>query len=158
LCRPCTRGWRITIDGAGLGGARLVSDVGTVVDPRTRIKLASLASTSIQNTTAVLNEPGRVRLSDHARATVGPLTVQLANRIITDAEKTVRSDVLRSPAAPFSENDLSTLVVLRRRPAVGKPQPSNYRKRWRRPSRRVTSRRRQEGVGTPLRHAHTRLP
>jgi hypothetical protein len=106
-------GWRITVDGAGPDGSRLVSDVDTVIDPRTRLRLAHLASTSVQNTTAVLNERGRVRLSDHARATVGPLTVQLADRTITDAEMTVGSKVLRSQTAAFSERDLSTPVVIR---------------------------------------------
>jgi hypothetical protein len=109
LCRPCTRpGGSPSTGQASAGrGWSAPSGPSSTRGPGSSSRASTrLDSASIQNTTAVLNGPGRVRLSDHARATVGPLTVQLAARIITDAEMTVGSDVLRSPTAPFSENDL----------------------------------------------------
>ena len=106
-------GWRITVEGAGAAGARLVTSVAEVLEPRTRLRLADPAVTGVSPTTAILNEPGRVRLSDHARATVGPVTVHLKDRTVNDARMTVGSKVLRSATANFSADDLATPVTIR---------------------------------------------
>jgi hypothetical protein len=68
--------------------------------------------TGVSPTTATLNQPDRVRLSDDARATVGPVTVQLNDRTVNDALMTVGSNVLRSATANFSADDLPTPVTI----------------------------------------------
>ncbi len=79
----------------------------------TRIELATPATTLAEHVRAVLNQRDRALLSDHARATVGPVTVQLADREVTDAAMNVGSKVLRSATAAFSDLDLGTAVVIR---------------------------------------------
>ena len=112
--RKAHEGWRITVQGAGAAGTRLVTSVAEVLEPRSKLRLADPAVTGVSPTTATLNQPDRVRLSDHARATVGPVTVQLNDRTVNDALMTVGSNVLRSATANFSADDLPTPVTIQR--------------------------------------------
>jgi hypothetical protein len=99
-------GLRISVKGAGPAGTTLVSDVVGVVDGNT-LKLADKASTTATNTVAILNRPDRVALSDYARATTpGGVTVNLGDRIVTDATMTVGQRGLAS-AAPSSPRWIS---------------------------------------------------
>jgi hypothetical protein len=69
------KGWRITIDGAGPNGLPHVTDikdVGQVSGSTQVLILANPASTEVTNAAAVANDGGRAKLSDHARASVGP--------------------------------------------------------------------------------------
>ena len=69
-------GWRITVQGAGAAGTRLVTSVAEVLEPRSKLRLAEPAVTGVSPTTAILNQPDRVRLSDprprHGRAGHSP--------------------------------------------------------------------------------------
>jgi hypothetical protein len=105
-------GWRITVEGAGDDGNRLVTSVAEVLEPRSKLRLAEPAVIGVSPTTATLNQPDRVLLSDHARATVGPVTVHLKDRTVNDALMIVGSKVLRSATASFSADDLATPVTI----------------------------------------------
>ena len=103
--------WRIVVEGAGVDGGRLITSVEAVPEPKSRLVLKDEALVDITSTTATLNEPGAVLLDDHARATIGPLTVQLHNRPITGSMK-VGSFRLASADADFSADDLGRAAVV----------------------------------------------
>jgi hypothetical protein len=106
-------GWRIVVEGAGPGGGPLITTVDHVVQPTSDLRLEADAAVGVPDTTAFLNPPDEVLLDDHARATVGPLTVQLGDRTIADGFMTVGSKKLTSASAGFSAADLTQTVVIR---------------------------------------------
>ena len=115
---PDHEGWRIVVDGAGPGGSALLTDIMKVnpVDPLTSatqvLVLADNAATTALDTTAVANDGSRARLSDHARASVGPLRLTVGGRLVEDATMTVGSRILRSTAARFSALDIGESVTI----------------------------------------------
>ncbi len=113
--RRVHRGWRIVVEGAGPGGLPLLTDI-SEVDPASGGKqdlfLAHAASTSVNPAGAVANDGVRAKLSDHARASVGPLRVTVGDREVEDATMIVGSKVLRSTEARFSKLDLDLPVTL----------------------------------------------
>ena len=76
-------------------------------------RMAIPGAVDMQATVVEVLDARRVRLSDHARATVGPLTVALDGRSVHDATMTAGSKVLTSDTAAFSAGDLTTPVVIR---------------------------------------------
>ena len=109
------KGWRIVVDGAGPNGQPLVTDikiVGQVSDGTQVLTLEDPAETEVIGGAAVANDGKRARLSDHARASVGPLQVAIGNRPVGDAAMTVGSKVLRSDEARFSALDVGTPVKI----------------------------------------------
>jgi hypothetical protein len=115
---PDHEGWRIVVDGAGPGGSALLTDIHKInpVTPATNdaqvLVLADNAATTVPNTTAVANDGVRARLSDHARASVGPLRLTVRGRLVEDATMTVGSRILRSIAARFSALDVDEPVTI----------------------------------------------
>jgi hypothetical protein len=106
-------GWRIVVDGAGPGGSALLTDiheVKSVTNSTQVLALADNAATTVTDTTAVANDGIRARLSDHARASVGPLRVTVGGRLVEDATMTVGSDRVlllapsEAPKAVFVES------------------------------------------------------
>jgi hypothetical protein len=106
------KGKRITVAGAGPGGARLVTDVLEVPD-RSTLELADAASTSVTNAKAILNRPDRVALSDYARASTDGVTIDVGDRTVNDAAMTVGQRGLSSATAKFSSLDLDKSVTVR---------------------------------------------
>jgi hypothetical protein len=106
------KGKRITVEGAGLAGATLVTDVLEVPEKST-LELADAASTSVTNAKAILNRPDRLTLSDYARASVDGVTVDLGDRTVSDAAMTVGQRALNSATAKFSSLDLDKSVTIR---------------------------------------------
>jgi Right handed beta helix region/Protein of unknown function (DUF1565) len=106
------KGLRVTVEGAGLGGATLLGDVLEVVDKST-LRLSEAASTAVTNAKAILNRPDRVALSDYARASVEGLAVALPGRTVSDAAMTIGQRGLNSASAKFSSLDLGALVTIR---------------------------------------------
>jgi hypothetical protein len=53
--RKVHEGWRITVEGAGAAGTRLVTSVAKVLEPRSKLRLADPAVTGVSPTTATLN-------------------------------------------------------------------------------------------------------
>jgi hypothetical protein len=102
---------RITVAGAGPGGATLVSDVVQVINSNT-LKLATSAATTVTGVAAILNRPDRVGLANHARADAGDVTVNLGDRTIVDASMVVGGRGLESPTAKFSSVDLGKIVTI----------------------------------------------
>jgi hypothetical protein len=112
---PKHEGWRIVVDGAGPNGLPLLTDIATVheaSDGQQILILEDAASTSVPAAVAVANEGDSAKLSDHARATVGPLPVVIRDRQVDDATMTVGSKVLRSDAARFSKLDIGATVTI----------------------------------------------
>jgi hypothetical protein len=108
-------GWRIVVDGAGPGGSALLTDideVSPVTDGTQVLVLADNAAATALDTTAVANDGIRARLSDHARASVGPLRLTVGGRVVEDATMTVGSRILRSTAARFSTLDIDEPVTI----------------------------------------------
>jgi hypothetical protein len=108
-------GWRIAVDGAGPNGQPLVTDiqnVGQVAGGKQVLTLADPASTMVTSAAAIANDGRRAKLSDHARASVGPVQIAIRNRQVADAAMTVGSKVLRSDAARFSKLDVGALVTI----------------------------------------------
>ena len=104
-------GMRITVAGAGAGGTILLSEVATVVD-ETTIELANAASTDVSDVEVVLNDPGRVGLSNHARRRVENRTVDLGDRTIDDGSMQIGARGLVSATARFSSLDLGKEVTI----------------------------------------------
>ena len=110
--RRVHKGLRITVAGAGLGGATLVTDVKDVTGPTT-LELADPATQAVTGAHATLNRRDLVALSDYARATAVDVTVDLPGRVVTDAGMVVGQRGLRSATAGFSALDLGTSVTIR---------------------------------------------
>jgi Right handed beta helix region len=110
--RDFNRGQRITVAGAGPGGTTLVSDVAIVDPDGTKLTLADAAATTVAHAVAILNRRDLVGLDNHARATVGNVTVDLPGRTVSDAQMTVGSRGLQSPTAGFSSVDLCKEVSI----------------------------------------------
>lgn len=106
-------GFRVTVDGAGLDGMTLLTDVVEVRDAGLTLLLALPAATTVQGVRAVVNDPRRVLLSNHARANVGPVPVDLDDRDVSDAAMIVGDRSLRSDTAAFSSLDLLKTVTIR---------------------------------------------
>jgi len=100
---------RITVAGAGPGGATLVSDVVEFIDKNT-LRLATPAATTVKHVKAILNRADRVALDDHARANANNVTVDLGDRIIHDGSMTIGGRGLDSRTARFSSLDLKKKV------------------------------------------------
>ena len=109
--RRVHKGLRITVAGAGLGGATLVTDVKDVTGPTT-LELADPATEAVIGAPATLNRRDLVALSDYARATAVNVTVDLADRVVTDAVMVVGQRGLRSATAGFSSLDLDKQVTI----------------------------------------------
>jgi hypothetical protein len=105
-------GLRITVAGAADGGQLLITDVLRVVD-RTTLELALPASTSVHDAAAKLNPPDRVELGDYARTSATGVTIDLQDRVVSDAAVTVGRHVLQSETAKFSSADLGKQVTIR---------------------------------------------
>jgi Right handed beta helix region len=105
-------GFRVTVEGAGPGGITLLTDVVGVEDGGLTLVLALPAATTVHGVRAVVNDPGLVLLSNHARATVGPVPVDLGNREVSDAAMIVGDRLLRSETAAFSSLDLLKTVTI----------------------------------------------
>jgi hypothetical protein len=103
---------RITVAGAGPGGATLVSDVVEFVS-KNKLRLATPAATTVNHVEAILNRPDRVALDDHARASANDVTVDLNDRIIHDGSMIIGGRGLESPTARFSSLDLCKKVNIR---------------------------------------------
>lgn len=103
---------RITVAGAGPGGATLVSDVVGVGHDGTTLTLADAATATVTHAVAILNRRDLVGLDNHARATVANVTVDLPGRTVFDAQMTVGSRGLQSPTAGFSSVDLDKEVSI----------------------------------------------
>jgi hypothetical protein len=86
---------------------------GSILSSEVDKRIAIPGAVDMHATIAKFLDARRVRLSDHARATVGPLTVVLAGRTVTDAAMTAGSKVLASDTAAFSSSDVTTPVVIR---------------------------------------------
>ena len=109
------KGWRIVVDGAGPSGGPLVTDieqVGKWSGGQQVLVLADSAATSIEDTTAFANDGSRAKLSDHARASVGPLSLAVNGRPVQDAVMIVGSKILRSAEARFSRLDIGASVTI----------------------------------------------
>ena len=102
---------RITVAGAGAGGTILLSEVVSVVD-ETTIELADAASTGVSDVDVILNDPGRVGLSNHARRRVENRTVDLDDRTIDDGSMQIGARGLVSATARFSSLDLGKEVTI----------------------------------------------
>ena len=113
--RRAHRGLRITVDGAGPGGETLVTDVAEVLGDTT-LKLAQRATTAVSLAKTILNQPDRVRLGNHVRATAAAFTLELGDRAVPVPGIPVGEDVLLSPGAAFSSEDLTKTVTI---PAAG---------------------------------------
>ncbi len=104
----------------GPNGLPLLTDIATVheaSDSQPILIFEDAASTSVLAAVAVANEGDSAKLSDHARATVGPLPVVIQDRQVDDATMTVGSKVLRSDAARFSKLDIGATVTIERGPS-----------------------------------------
>jgi hypothetical protein len=110
------RGLRIMVPGAGPAGAALVTYVAEVLGS-TKLRLAQPAATAVSSVQATLNQPDQVRLSDFARATVRSFTLDLTDRVVTDASITAGERFLLSPVAGFSAADLGKVVTI---PSAGR--------------------------------------
>lgn len=86
---------------------------GSILSAEVDKRIAIPGAVDMHATIAQFLDARRVRLSDHARANVGPLTVVLAGRTVTDAAMTAGSRVLISDTAEFSSSDVTTPVVIR---------------------------------------------
>ena len=64
----------------------------------------------------ILNQPDRVRLGNHVRATAAAFTLDLGDRAVAVPGIPVGEDVLLSPGAAFSSEDLTKTVTI---PAAG---------------------------------------
>jgi hypothetical protein len=112
------RGLRITVAGAGPGGRTLVTDVTAAADapgasPGDKtFTLAQPAAIAVALADTTLNDPDRVQLGDHARAGAAAFRVDLGDRVIQVAGMTVGQDVLVSPGAGFSSEDLTKTVIV----------------------------------------------
>ena len=104
------RGLRITVAGAGPGGSTLVTDVQHVQDPVT-LELAAAAAADVNGAETILNDPSRILLSDHARASGAGLTIDLGDRVVDDAAMTIGQVALTSATARFSSLDLGKPVM-----------------------------------------------
>jgi len=109
--RRVHEGLRITVVGAGEGGATLVADVLRVTG-QTTLELTETAATTVTDAAAVLNRRDRVALSDYARATATDVSVDLVDRVLTDARMIVGQRGLQSATAGFSSLDLGKIVTL----------------------------------------------
>ena len=105
-------GRRITVAGAGASGGTLITDVAEVLS-QTTLRLADPASASVSHVLAILNRPDRVGLSDYARATSLDNTIDLGDRVVSDAGAIIGQDRLNSLTAKFSSEDLGKQVTLR---------------------------------------------
>jgi hypothetical protein len=105
------KGLRITVAGAGPGGTTLVTDVKDVTGPTT-LELADPATEAVTGAHATLNRRDLVALSDYARATALNVTVDLGDRVVTDAVMVVGQRGLRSVIAGFSSLDLGKPVTI----------------------------------------------
>ncbi|GAA4474176.1 right-handed parallel beta-helix repeat-containing protein [Phytohabitans houttuyneae] len=102
-------GRRITVDGAGPGGARLVTDITAVVG-RDAVELTAPAVTGVSGSAVHLNAPDRVGLDNYARRALDGRTVALAGRTLTDGVVTLGGGGLVSATARFSFADLGTPI------------------------------------------------
>jgi hypothetical protein len=105
------KGLRITVAGAGPGGTTFVTDVKDVTGPTT-LELADPATEAVTGAHATLNRRDLVALSDYARATALNVTVDLGDRVVTDAVMVVGQRGLRSVIAGFSSLDLGKPVTI----------------------------------------------
>jgi hypothetical protein len=104
-------GMRITISGAGPGGEVLLSSVVAVVDATT-IDLADAAAADVSNVDVILNDPGRVGLSNHARRKVENRIVDIGDRTIDDGSMEIGARGLVSASARFSSLDVGKEVTI----------------------------------------------
>jgi hypothetical protein len=104
-------GRRITVAGAGPGGATLVTDVVAVTGPGA-ITLAQPCAAAVDGAEVHLNAPDQVGLGNYARRARGGLTVDLGDRTITDGVVTLGGRGFASATARFSFEDLGKPVLL----------------------------------------------
>ena len=78
----------------------------------TTIELADAASTDVSDVEVILNDPGRVGLSNHARRRVENRTVDLGDRTIDDGSMEIGGRGLVSATARFSSLDLGKEVTI----------------------------------------------
>jgi hypothetical protein len=98
--RRAHRGLRITVAGAGPGDATLVTDVADVLGG-TALRLAQPAASAVSLAETTLNQPDRVQLGNHVRATAAAFTLDLGDRAVAVPGIPVGEDVLLSPSAAF---------------------------------------------------------
>jgi hypothetical protein len=110
--RRVHKGLRITVAGAGPAGTTLATDVLDVTGPTT-LELADPASDAVTGARATLNRRDIVTLSDYGRATAVDVTVDLSDRVVTDAGMVVGQRGLSSVSARFSSLDLGKSVTIR---------------------------------------------
>jgi len=91
---------RITVAGAGPGGEVLLSSVVAVVDTTT-VDLAEAAAADVSDVAVILNDPGRVGLSNHARRKVEDRIVDIGDRTIDDGSMEIGGRGLVSASARF---------------------------------------------------------
>jgi len=103
---------RITVAGAGPGGATLVSDVVEFIN-KNQLRLAPPAAITVNHVEAILNRPDRVALDDHARASADNVTLELDGRTVHDGSMTIGGRGLNSATARFSSLDLRKRVDIR---------------------------------------------
>jgi hypothetical protein len=104
-------GLRITVAGAGSGGPLLTNITKVLGD--TLIELEHDFQTPVTDSTAILNREDRIALDDYARRSVENVTVDLGDRIITDAQMIVGGRALFSQTAKFSSLDLDKRVTIK---------------------------------------------
>jgi hypothetical protein len=108
-------GLRITVAGAGQNGATLITYVAAVLG-RAGLRLDQKAATSVAKAETILNQPDQVKLGNYARATADDFTFSISGRTVTGARMTLGDDLLTSPTAEFSSEDLGQNVSI---PAAG---------------------------------------
>lgn len=102
---------RITVAGAGPGGEVLLSSVVAVVDTTT-VDLAEAAAADVSDVAVILNDPGRVGLSNHARRKVEDRIVDIGDRTIDDGSMEIGGRGLVSASARFSSLDVGKEVTI----------------------------------------------
>jgi hypothetical protein len=98
-------GMRITVQGAGLEGNTLLSDIKTVIDGGT-VQLEDAAATTVNDTIARLNLPDRVRMADYPRVAIGPVNLEVRGRPLPEATLRIGDPLLRCATGLFSSLDL----------------------------------------------------